>query len=114
MVFYTGLVIFILFLACMSYSIAKRHIKIKKKYLFVIHCVLSFLVLSMSIFHVILSGTNIKFTFGFVSLFLLVITIISGILLKFLNKNKMLRHVHIIIAILTCLCILTHFLIKVL
>ncbi len=104
----SGFIAFIFFMAGIAFSILKtsklHSIKgIARKS----HCCIGFFAVVIGIFHSLLSSLSIKFTFGYLSLLLLLIITIFGILLKY-SKSSVTRNIHITVGILTSVVILLH------
>lgn len=109
MLLFTGLLALTFFLTGIAYGILKTQKKQSRKiYAIKSHCFIGYFALIIGVFHSILANSSIKFTFGFLSLFLLFLSTVSGMLLKYSKPTPYKRHIHIIICILTSLAILFH------
>lgn len=105
----TGFLALIFFMAGIAFSILKtsklHSIKrIAKKS----HCCIGFFAVAIGIFHSLLTSLSFKFTFGYLSLLLLLIITIFGILSKYSKSSVTKRNIHITVSILTSVVILLH------
>lgn len=91
MIFYCiiGFIAFGFFVASISYSIWKRlkilNIKINRKKLLNIHCVLAILGTGFTLIHVILNFSEVRLSISYICLFSMMLVTTSGIILKFVK-----------------------------
>jgi len=104
----SGLLALILLIICIAYSILKIFRKSRKLYTVKAHCVIGCFALISAIVHVILANPRIEFSFGFLSLFLLILSAASGILMKRTVSNKYIKLFHIIISAFALVVVLLH------
>ncbi|OPX43966.1 hypothetical protein CLHUN_22090 [Ruminiclostridium hungatei] len=105
----TGFLSLLFFMAGITFSILKASKlysikRIAKKS----HCFIGFFAVAIGIFHSLLSSLSIKFTFGYLSLLLLLIITVFGILTKYSKSSLTKRNIHIVVSILTLVVILLH------
>jgi hypothetical protein len=105
----TGFLSLLFFVVSIAYGILKElenHYckRIAKKS----HCFIGCFAFIVAVFHSLLSGSGVKFTFGYLSLLLLLIISVFGIVMKYSKPSPNKRNVHIIISILTSVVLLLH------